>query len=110
MQIKKEKIESLGLRFSARDEADGEAGRAFLYILKNDLHNRPFGFIEDVFVDEKYRGQGIGTDLVKAMIEEAKANDCYKLILTSRYEKPKVHALYEKIGFKDHGKEFRLDF
>ena len=91
-------------------EENGEVlGRASLYIMFNDLHKEPFGFLEDVFVEEKNRGSGIGTKLVNEVIAEAKKLNCYKLICTSRYEKPKVHALYEKLGFKDHGKEFRMD-
>lgn len=95
-------------KFTAHDD-NKEVGRAYLYILHNDLHERPFGFIEDVFVEEEYRGQGVGSQLVKNMMEEAKKRNCYKMIMTSRYSKPKVHDLYERLGFKDHGKEFRLD-
>ena len=84
-------------------------GRARLYIMFNDLHKDPFGFLEDVFVEEKSRGKGIGTKLVNKVIDEAKKQNCYKLICTSRYEKPEVHSLYEKLGFKDYGKEFRID-
>lgn len=85
-------------------------GRAFLYVLSNRLHAEPFGFMEDVFVDESCRGQGIGEALVKRVIAEAKKRGCYKLVATSRYERPKVHDLYLKLGFKDQGKEFRIDF
>ncbi len=65
--------------------------------------------MEDVFVDKKLRGQGIGTILVKKIIAEAKKNKCYKLIATSRHKRPRVHAFYEKLGFKNHGLEFRVD-
>ena len=51
----------------------------------------------------------MGSKLITAAIAEAKKQNCYKLICTSRYGKPEVHALYGKFGFKDHGKEFRLD-
>ncbi len=92
-------------------EDDGrEIGRAYLYILKNDLHDRPFGFMEDVFVEEEYRSQGLGAKMIEELIKTAKENDCYKLIGTSRNERPKVHALYSRLGFKDWGKEFRMDF
>ena len=84
-------------------------GRAYLYIMFNDLHKEPFGFLEDVFVEEGNRGKGIGTKLVKEVIAEAKKQNCYKIICTSRYENSAVHDLYEKLGFKDYGKEFRID-
>jgi|TARA_B100002003_G_C14123053_1_gene540211 GNAT superfamily N-acetyltransferase len=109
MSIKYRDIDATGRRFYV--ERDGvEVARAYLYVLTNDIHNRPFGFVEDVFVDEGLRGQGVGSELVKEIIEEAKRKNCYKLICTSRYLKPRVHELYQELGFKDHGKEFRMDF
>ena len=85
-------------------------GRASLYIMTNDLHSRPFGLLEDVYISSACRGEGIGTMLTERIIDKAKELNCYKLICTSRYSKPRVHALYERLGFKDHGKEFRIDF
>jgi GNAT superfamily N-acetyltransferase len=84
-------------------------GRAFLFIIYNDLHQKPYGFLEDVFVEEKYRGKGIGKELIKRVIEKAKELGCYKLIATSRFEREMVHKLYENLGFKKWGYEFRLD-
>lgn len=85
-------------------------GRVFLYLLKNDLHSVPFGFIEDVFVESEFRGQGIGTKLVNEAIAIAKKEGCYKVICTSRYGKEKVHEIYKKIGFIEQGIEFRINF
>jgi len=47
---------------------------------------------------------------VKRVVAEAKRHRCYKLIATSRHARNRVHALYDRLGFKDHGKEFRVDF
>lgn len=107
--IKRKKIKTEGIRFWMEKDQK-EAGRAYLYLLKNDLHKEPFGLLEDVYVEEKYQKKGIGTQLVKAIIKEAKKLGCYKLIATSRYSRPKVHQWYSKLGFKDRGKEFRIDF
>ena len=85
-------------------------GRAYLYVMTNDLHDRPFGLMEDVFVDPDHRGSEIGTALVKRVVAEAKRRRCYKLIATSRHARIRVHALYDRLGFKDHGREFRIDF
>lgn len=109
MQIKQTKENrASAVKFTA--EKDGQViGRAYLYILYNDLHTAPFGLMEDVFVEEAERGKGIGSALVKAVIEEANTQGCYKLIGQSRYGREPVHELYEKLGFKDHGKNFRLE-
>ena len=108
MNIKKENIKSEGIKFQVLIN-DKEIGRAFLYLLKNDQHKRPFGFVEDVYIDPEFQGQGIGSKLMEEIIKEAKIQ-CYKLILTSRHSKPQVHALYKKLGFKDWGCEFRMNF
>lgn len=110
MKTVKKVIKSSGIRFSVQDNAGKEIGRAYLYLMNNTLHKEPFGLMEDVYIDEKFRGQGLGTDLVKQVIETARKKGCYKLIATSRHERPLVHQLYKKIGFKDYGLEFRIDF
>ncbi len=92
------------------EENGAMLGSAYLYIMYNDLHEEPFGFLENVFVKEGNRGKGTGTKLVEAAIAEAKEKNCYKLICTSRYKNFEAHVWYEKLGFKDHGKEFRIDF
>lgn len=86
-----------------------EIGHAFLYVIKNDEHEACAGFMEDVFVEEVSRGKGVGTALIKMVIDEAKKNGCYKIIGTSRYARPEVHVWYTKFGFKDYGKEFRME-
>lgn len=106
--MKISEITARGFRFSViRD--DKEVGRAHLYIMTNDLHNEPFGFIEDVWVDQNYRGQKIGSELIKKVIAQANTEGCYKLIATSRHSRTKVHALYEKLCFDNHGIEFRMN-
>ncbi len=87
-----------------------EIARCYLVIIFNDLHSRSYALLEDVFVEEEFRGKGIGTELVKNAIEIAKACGCYKIIATSRDERREVHHFYLKIGFKEWGKEFRIDF
>jgi GNAT superfamily N-acetyltransferase len=84
-------------------------GRAYLYLIKNDLHENPYGLLEDLYVEEEFRHQGLGSSLVKAAIIEAKKKKCYKLIATSRNSNKMAHSLYTKLGFFDYGKEFRMD-
>lgn len=85
-------------------------GRAYLYVMTKDLHQRPFGLMEDVFVEPEHRGSEIGTALVKRVLIEAKRRKCYKIVATSRHARGRVHDMYLRLGFADHGKEFRIDF
>lgn len=109
MEIEQKQIKAGGIKFFIQKDGR-EVARAYLYILKNDLHAQPFGFLEDVYVDESERGQGLGKQIVKTVMEAARREGCYKLVATSRYEREKVHKMYENLGFKDYGKEFRINF
>lgn len=84
-------------------------GHCYLYVIRNDLHEQPYGFIEDVYVEEGHRSHGLGTALIRAAIFEARANGCYKLICTSRFGKEGIHTWYRKLGFVKYGAEFRMD-
>ncbi len=108
MKLEKNKIYVSGIKFSIK-ENNKEIARAYLYILKNNLHKNPFGFIEDVFIDEEFRGNGLGTKLIKEIIKTAKQKNCYKLIANSRHQRKPVHKFYRDLGFISYGLEFRLD-
>ena len=90
-------------------EKGKEIARVWIYYIHNDLHPQQYALIEDLFVEEKFRGKSLGSTLMKAAITEAKKEGCYKVLASSRYAREKVHDFYQKLGFKDYGKEFRLD-
>lgn len=84
-------------------------GRAFLYLINNDLHQQPYALLEDVYIEEEYQGMGNGTKIVQLAIQKAKELECYKIIGTSRNSREKVHQFYNKLGFEAYGKEFRMN-
>lgn len=86
-----------------------EIARIFIYFIRNDLHEKPYALLEDLYVQEEFRSQGYGASMVQAALKEAKKSGCYKVIATSRYAREYVHQLYLKLGFQDYGKEFRLN-
>src|SRR4051794_33514600 len=94
-----------GIRFSISVD-EKEIARAYLYVMYNDLHEAPFGLLEDVYVVEEFRGGGAGTKIVQEVAAAAREIGCYKLIATSRTSRAKVHALYQQLGFENHGFEF----
>jgi GNAT superfamily N-acetyltransferase len=108
MQIQQTSVQPQGIKFFIEDQGQ-EIARTYLYLLHNDLHKEPFGFMEDVFVDPNYRGQNLGNLIVDAAMQEAKTQGCYKLICTSRHSKTQIHSWYQRKGFTNHGLEFRLD-
>jgi glucosamine-phosphate N-acetyltransferase len=65
-----------------------------LYETKIIHGGKKVGHIEDIVVDQAYRGKGIASQILKRLIEDAK--DCYKVILDCN--KDNIH-FYEKNGF-----------
>ena len=70
-------------------------GVASIHIIKK--LTRILGIIEDVAVNKKYRGKGVGKKLVERLILIGKQKNCDKIVLSSSEQNSKF---YEKIGFK----------
>lgn len=58
------------------------------------------GLLEDIVVDEKYRGKGIGTKLIATAISQAHKEGVKYLDFTSRPERVTANRLYKRLGFK----------
>lgn len=56
--------------------------------------------LEEIIVDEKYRGQGIGEKITKELIELAREQRAGHIYLTSRPSRVAANKLYEKLGFE----------
>lgn len=104
-----QEVQTKAFRFAV--ERDGkEVGYAYLHIMSNDTHEKPYGYFADLVVEESYRAQGIGSELIQAVVQKAEECQCYKLIGTSRNTRPQVHEWYERVGFDKYGAAFRMDF
>jgi len=57
-------------------------------------------WIEDVVVDEKARGKGIGRLLTLHALEESKKLDVVSVDLTSRPSRVAANHLYQSVGFE----------
>jgi GNAT superfamily N-acetyltransferase len=66
--------------------------------------------IENVFVREDLRGQGIGQKMFEWAIERAKAQKAHLLQLTSDKQRPRAIKFYEGLGFVASHEGFKLHF
>ncbi|MFN3487734.1 MAG: GNAT family N-acetyltransferase [Emticicia sp.] len=83
--------------FLAFDEAENIVG-----MLTVGMYYSPTGkkaWIEDVVVDDIYRGQGIGEQLVQHAIEFVKTKQVNLLMLTSHPSRIAANKLYPRVGF-----------
>ena len=58
------------------------------------------GNIDEMVVEENYRGQGIGKKLVQRITEIAVENNCKCLELESSFHRAEAHDFYTKLGFE----------
>lgn len=88
----------------AADENDIVRGYAFCifqqYINNNNVTDIKTLYIDDLCVDEDYRGQHIGTLLYNAVLDFAKKNKCYNVTLNVWSCNESAMKFYEKCGLK----------
>lgn len=58
------------------------------------------GWIEDVVVDQEFRGRGIGRKLMNRLLEEAKKKNLSEVLLFSADHRKAAIGLYTDLGFK----------
>jgi PhnO protein len=88
-----------------------------IYLVAADTQNIPIGFIschgqvllhhggmvyeiQEMFVDERFRGQGIGGALLKALDEKLKIRDFRSLEVTANNKRAETHEFYTRNGFE----------
>lgn len=82
-------------------------GTATLFIEQKFIHDGgKVGHIEDVAIKKGFQNKGLGKEIIKELIEIAKEEKCYKVILDCD---EKVSRFYEKIGFKRHSIMMRIN-
>ena len=83
-------------------EAEGElVSSCVLQVVPNLTRGaRPYGLIENVVTRKDKRGQGFGTQVLKAALDLAWDKGCYKVMLLTGRKDPEVFGFYEKAGFK----------
>ena len=71
----------------------------------------PKSWVEDVVVDEKFRGHALGRQLVQYAIAEAGKIPGNVLMLTSKPKRVAANALYRSIGFQSKETNvYKMDF
>jgi len=66
-------------------------------------------YMDDLYIKESFRGQGIGTKLIKEVIDFAKKENCHRLRWqVSSWNKPAI-SLYKSLGADIDGTEQNCD-
>jgi GNAT superfamily N-acetyltransferase len=84
-------------------------GTADVLIVPNITHGgRPWAIVENVVVDERVRGTGVGAALLAETIRLMHEAGCYMLQLLSLNHRTDAHAFYRRLGLESVAAGFRL--
>lgn len=86
---------------------DEVIGTASLILEHKFLHRGgTIGHIEDVAVRPGHEGKGVGSAVVRELVELARRSGCYKVILSCTDQNV---PFYSRIGFRRHDNGMRID-
>ncbi len=94
----KQLVEEENLVFAICTSEDRVAGIALMATYKVISGHK--GMIEDVVVDEKHRGKGIGRKLMEKLLEVAKNQKLDEVLLFSGHHRTPAINLYKSLGFQ----------
>lgn len=66
---------------------------------------RPYSVIENVWTAPDRRREGLGSALLRAMLDRCWGENCYKVMLLSGNHRDGAHEFYERLGFDTHAKQ-----
>jgi GNAT superfamily N-acetyltransferase len=83
-------------------EKNGQVvGALNLVVVPNLGHQgQPWAAVTNVVVDAKYRGQGIGKQLLAKAGDIAREQRCYKIVLSSNIARKDAHDFYRHLGWQ----------
>jgi GNAT superfamily N-acetyltransferase len=83
-----------------RDDGHGLLGTVFVVLCPDAMFGRqPFAVVENIVVDARARGQGVGALLLAEAERFCLAADCSKIMLLSATEREGAHRFFERAGY-----------
>ena len=97
-------LNSSNLQILLIENNEEVVGTCYLNIIPNLTRSaRPYAVIENVVINPELHGCGFGKIIVKAAIQQAFDNDCYKVMLMTGRDEG-VRQFYEKCGMNSSSK------
>jgi GNAT superfamily N-acetyltransferase len=92
-------------------ERDGTVVGSYALLVMHNLGHRgaPSAVVEDVVVQPAQQRKGIGKEMLRHALAEARERGCYKLALSANMKRDQAHAFYEALGFRRHGYSFLVE-
>lgn len=89
-----------GLRLFVLEQHGSVVATTYLNLIPNLTRGaRPYAVVENVVVDEAYRGEGLGKAVMAGTLHAAWAAGAYKAMLMTGSSRASTHAFYRACGF-----------
>lgn len=83
-------------------------GYCVVHWIETFLYDKPEGYISELFIHERFRGNKLGTELLNFIIDRAKEKGCCRIwLLNTLGSESNSRQYYEKRGFKRDMKDVR---
>jgi GNAT superfamily N-acetyltransferase len=100
---------SPGLHLFVLETGGAIVATTYLNVIPNLTRSAsPYAVIENVVVDETFRGTGLGKQIMAATLRAAWDAGCYKAMLLTGSRTPATHAFYRACGFSPDAKQAYL--
>jgi GNAT superfamily N-acetyltransferase len=92
-------------------ERDGAIVGSYALLVMHKLGHlgAPSAVVEDVVVEPAQQGKGLGKEMLRHALAEARGRGRYKLALSANMKRDRAHAFYETLGFRRHGYSFLVE-
>lgn len=72
------------------------------------VHDEDVAQVTTLVVDERRRGAGIGSRLLRAALVRAREWGCSRVVVTTHLRREEAHRFYERHGFEHTGRRYVL--
>lgn len=88
-------------RFIVGEIDDKIIGFCSLTVKNNLWQAGNLGHIDELIIDNEYRGKGYGKTMIDAISEIAKKEKCKRVELDTAFHRKDAHRFYESIGYEN---------
>ena len=81
------------------EEDETIIGYAAVHMRESFEEQGTVGYLSELIITEKQRGEGKGTSLLEETMKRAKQKGCKELQFPSTFKRERAHRFYEQLGF-----------
>lgn len=83
-------------------EVEGKpVGFLDLYVFPDTAHGNNVGAVNNLVIDKRFRGRGLGENLLRAAIDHCEQRRAVELHVWTEFDNSGAIALYKKLGFAE---------